>query len=97
MNIMRNIRISLCVLNNDLLYFLGLAREQVGRSLLQSLFDLKERKVRTPKGSEPANGGAPTQIPDSKFQMRKAGSGIREATTSATENRPATVCFEISD
>ncbi len=57
----------------------------------------KERKVRTPKGSEPANGGAHAEIPDSKFQIRKAGSGNRWATTSATENRPATVWLEISD
>jgi hypothetical protein len=40
---------------NALLYSLGFAREQVGRSLLELI---QERKVRTLQGSEPANGGA---------------------------------------
>jgi hypothetical protein len=31
---------------------------QVGRSLLRHFIELRERKVRTLKGSEPANGGA---------------------------------------
>ena len=31
---------------------------QVGRSLLRHFIGLRERKVRTLKGSEPANGGA---------------------------------------
>ncbi|CAN5731560.1 hypothetical protein BH18ACI4_BH18ACI4_09530 [soil metagenome] len=55
----------LYVLNTGLLYSLGFAREQVGRSLLAFLefnSDLgvrrQERKVRTLQGSEPANGGA---------------------------------------
>ena len=30
---------------------------------------MRERKVRTPKGSEPANGGAPERIPNSNFKI----------------------------
>ena len=44
------------VLNNDCYNPACLAREQVGRSLLR--LRVKERKVRTLQGSEPANGGA---------------------------------------
>jgi hypothetical protein len=53
----------LYVLNTGLLYFVSLAWEQVGRSLLAFLglisdSESQERKVRTLQGSEPANGGA---------------------------------------
>jgi hypothetical protein len=56
----------------------------------------KERKVRTPKGSEPANGGAPAQIPDSKFQIGK-GAWIFPGDDKCNRKQTSQVCFEISD
>jgi len=49
----------------------------------------RERKVRTPKGSEPANGGALERLFDLEISNLRFQKGTFQATTSATENRPA--------
>jgi hypothetical protein len=58
------------------------------KSQLETLNNSKERKVRTPKGSEPANGGAFEGISSSNFKFEISEENPR-TTTSATENRPA--------
>ncbi len=58
---------------NTICYHARAMHGQVGRSLLRHFIELRERKVRTLKGSEPANGGAfedlRFQISDYRFQI----------------------------
>jgi len=57
----------------------------------------KERKVRTPKGGEPANGGAFDEIPNSRFQI---GTGMDSLDDDKCNRKQTSLCrsdFEISN
>jgi hypothetical protein len=84
----KRIKQILDVLNNDCYNPARLAREQVGRSLLR--LRVKERKVRTLQGSEPANGGASApDVIETGWIISSQLIAMARATTSATEKRPA--------